>query len=566
MIGEKIWLMIKGIHIKQYRKLKNIDIDFSNSITVISGTNGTCKSSLLYLVSNSFQEVKTTAPWLKDDTVIKNIKSINMGINLKIESLTKGDEKYNDPAKGEKGTLFSCDYENGDSLEFRRHNTRKKKDGSTKNRFALKPQYKRGEEEKLPQCMVIYLGLSRLYAYGEYNQEIAKIRQNLPDEYFEIIREIYKSFTGVVIENEEMEAMKGIKRRAKFSTNIEGVDSNTISAGEDNLLIIITALVSLRYYYESINPIDGTNSVLLIDEMDATLHPAYQYKLMDLFNQYAATYHIKFVFTSHSLSLLEYAFEKKNKVIYLLDNITDVKEMEDSDIYKIKMYLRNKAKEDIYLNRCIPVFTEDREARTFVKCLFDYYEREFGSDFKKVRSLFHFVEVNVSGNALLNIFKDNKLTRITMRSICILDGDKRNDADLNNFTTALPGTESPEKIMFDYAIELFENNNEFWKEQTILELGYTRVYFRDQIKPDIDLIDEKVKKLKNEEKTTKGVTRQLNKNTFNKHDRFFELIMKKWVTDHATEALQFYNNLHTLFRKVAEFHDISAADWNYTRI
>ncbi len=46
--------MIKGIHIKQYRKLKNIDIDFSNAITVISGTNGTCKSSLLYLVSNSF--------------------------------------------------------------------------------------------------------------------------------------------------------------------------------------------------------------------------------------------------------------------------------------------------------------------------------------------------------------------------------------------------------------------------------------------------------------------------------------------------------------------------------
>lgn len=556
--------MIKGIHIKQYRKLKNIDIDFSNAITVISGTNGTCKSSLLYLVSNSFQEVKTTAPWLKDDTVIKNIKSINSGINLKIESLTKGDEKYNDPAKGEKGTLFTCDYENGDSLEFRRHNTRKKKDGSTENRFALKPQYKRGEEEKLPQCMVIYLGLARLYAYGEYNQEIAKIRQSLPDEYFEIIREIYKSFTGVVIENEEMEAMKGIKRRAKFSTNIEGIDSNTISAGEDNLLIIITALVSLRYYYENITPFDGTNSILLIDEMDATLHPAYQYKLMDLFNQYATAYHIKFVFTSHSLSLLEYAYEKKNKVIYLLDNITSVKEMEDSDIYKIKMYLRNKTKEDIYLNRCIPVFAEDNEARTFVKCLFDYYDREYGADFKKVRSLFHFVEANVSGDALKSIFKDNQLTRSTMRSICILDGDKRNDADLQYFMTALPGTESPEKMMFDYAIELFKNDNDFWMEQTILDLGYTRVNFRDEIKPDIDAIYEKVKKLKDEGRSTKGVIRQENKDTFNKHGRFFELIMRKWIIDHPTEVGQFYKNLHTLFCKVAEFHDISSSDWNYT--
>ncbi len=556
--------MIKGIHIKQYRKLKNIDIDFSNAITVISGTNGTCKSSLLYLVSNSFQEVKATAPWIKDSTVIKNIKSINSGINLKIESLTKGDDKYNDPAKGEKGTLFSCDYENGDSLEFRRHNTRKKKDGSTENRFALKPQYKKGEEETLPQCMVIYLGLARLYSYGEYNQEIAKIRQSLPDKYFEIIRELYKSFTGVVIEHEEMEAMKGIKRRAKFSTNIEGIDSNTISAGEDNLLIIITALVSLRYYYEKITPFDGTNSILLIDEMDATLHPAYQYKLMDLFNQYATTYHIKFVFTSHSLSLLEYAYEKKNKVIYLLDNITDVKEMEDSDIYKIKMYLRNKTKEDIYLNRCIPVFTEDNEARTFVKCLFDYYDREYGADFKKVRSLFHFVEANVSGDALINIFKDNQLTRSTMRSICILDGDKRNSADLQYFMITLPGTESPEKMMFDYAIELFENDNEFWKEQIILELGYTRIHFRDKIKPDIDAIDGKIKKMKDEGKSTKGVIRKENKDTFNKHGRFFELIMRKWISDHPTEVRQFYKDLHTLFCKVSEFHDISAADWNYT--
>ena len=152
-----------------------------------------------------------------------------------------------------------------------------------------------------------------------------------------------------------------------------------------------------------------------------------------------------------------------------------------------------------------------------------------------------------------------------MRSICILDGDKRNEAELTNFTTALPGTESPEKIMFDYAIELDNNDNEFWKEQTILELGYTRVYFRDQIKPDIDRIDEELKRLQNEEKSTKGVTRQLNKYTFNKYGRFFELIMKKWVSDHAKDSRQFYDNLHTLFLKVAEFHDISAADWNYTR-
>lgn len=75
--------MINYLRIKHYRKLKNIDIDLSKRINIISGTNGTCKSSILYMVSNAFQEVKTTAEWLNDKDVLKNIKGANNGINLK---------------------------------------------------------------------------------------------------------------------------------------------------------------------------------------------------------------------------------------------------------------------------------------------------------------------------------------------------------------------------------------------------------------------------------------------------------------------------------------------------
>ena len=37
--------------------------------------------------------------------------------------------------------------------------------------------------------------------------------------------------------------------------------------------------------------------------------------------------------------------------------------------------------------------------------------------------------------------------------------------------------------------------------------------------------------------------------------------MKKWITEHPTEVKKFYEDLHKLFCKVAEFHDINAADW-----
>lgn len=241
--------MINYLKIKHYRKLKDIEIDLSKRINIISGTNGTCKSSVLYMVSNAFQEVKTTSAWLKNKDVIKNIKGVNNGINLKIESLTRGDEKYNDPAQGERGPLFICEYEGGIKLEFRRHNTT----SDEKNRFALKPYYKRGANEKLPQMPVLYLGLSRLYAYGEYSSDVAQIKKQLPVDYFEIIRDLYKKFTGITIANEQTQEMGNIKKRTSFLTDFDGIDSNTISSGEDNLLILLTALVSLRYYYENID-------------------------------------------------------------------------------------------------------------------------------------------------------------------------------------------------------------------------------------------------------------------------------------------------------------------------
>lgn len=549
--------MINYLKIKHYRKLKDIEIDLSKSINIISGTNGTCKSSILYMISNAFQEVKTTSIWLKNKDVIKNIKGVNNGINLKIESLTRGDEKYNDPAQGERGSLFTCEYEDGVKLEFRRHNTT----SDDKNRFALKPYYKRGANEKLPQMPVLYLGLSRLYAYGEYSSDVAQIKKQLPADYFEIIRELYKKFTGITIANEQTQEMGNIKKRTSFSTDFDGIDSNTISSGEDNLLILLTAIVSLRYYYENIDSQHKTESILLVDEIDATLHPAFQNRLLDLMDEYTRKYKIKLICTSHSLSLLEYAFQKKHNVIYLLDNITSVLQMEDADIYKIKMYLHNQSKEDIYISRSIPIFTEDAEARLFLRCIFDSFERKGIGTFSQVRSLFHFVEANISGDALVNIFSDDKLLRSTMRSICIVDGDKKAQHKLENYTIALPGDKSPEELIFEYANELYLQDDAFWLDSTIISLGFTKIYFRDNVLVDINKIEEKIKELKNNKESTKGVKRDSNKKVFNKYRRFFEIVMRKWIADHDEKIEYFYHNLHVLFCKVSEFHDINPKEW-----
>ena len=67
--------MIEEIKIRKYRKLKDIDFRFEKGVNIISGTNGTCKSSLLYIVSNSFQAVNSTASFLNDKTSLEVLKN-----------------------------------------------------------------------------------------------------------------------------------------------------------------------------------------------------------------------------------------------------------------------------------------------------------------------------------------------------------------------------------------------------------------------------------------------------------------------------------------------------------
>lgn len=554
--------LVETLSIKQYRKLKNIDFHFTPGINIISGTNGTCKTSLLHLISNSFQAVNKKCTWIKEGTSLDVLNKINNITNAKVENLTRGDRQYNDPARGHKGILFSVKYfDKQDTLDFRRHNSRT----NNKNRYAVKPLYKKGTGNSLPYCPTIYLGLSRLVPYGEFQNDnaIENIKKSLPSKYIREIERLYEEYTGLKISITSPQRMGDVKIRSEFTSCSEGIDSNTISAGEDNLFIILTSIVSLRYYFESIISNNTVESVLLIDELDATLHPSLQFKLLKLFSQYSIDYKIQIFFTTHSLSLLEEALAKHHNVVYLIDNITYVKSIQDVDIYKIKMYLNSITRDEIYLNKSIPVFTEDGEARLFLKVIFEYFCKKYEDEFRKVKDLFHFVDANMGATNLKAIFNDFYLIKSTMRSICILDGDHQNNKNLEKGILVLPGGDSPENLIMQYVLDLFDNDDPFWDDATIIQLGYTKMYFRENIKPDINGINDKLDQLKKENKTTKGVKREESKKVFNKHQRFFELLFKHWVynEDNQEQLDKFYSDLNKLFKKVAEFHGINSNEW-----
>lgn len=551
--------MIQELEIKKYRKLVNINLKFDEDINIISGSNGTCKSSLLHIISNSFQSLnKTTRPIL-DSNCLDILKKINKLNNPKIESLTRGDKEYNDPAPGEKGVLFKTKYYNETELNFRKHNSTK----DEKHRFAIKPRYIKDGKESLPALPIIYLGLFRLFSFGEFDNdnELKNLGKKLPEKYSLELEKLYKNFTGVKIQLNNTHDMGGIKNRADFSSEINGIDSNTISAGEDNLFIILTALISLKYYFENITSEDKIESILLIDELDATLHPAYQVKLFDLFKQFSKKYKIQIIFTTHSLNLLEYALKKKTNVIYLLNQMTHVTQMLDVNKYKIEANLKNELSKDIYLNRYIPIFTEDNEARVFLNCIFEYFSENY-NEFSKVEKRFHLVEANLACEALKSIFSDDKILRTTLGSICILDGDQQKN--ITNHIITLPGKKSPEDFIFEYAEKISSEDTEFWQDEFIVNQGYTNEYYVTKIKLEIDEINNKLEELKNARESTHGKKREYNKNVFKNHKEFFICLMKYWLNhDENKDSIdEFYKDLNKLFKKVAEFNNIDSNSWN----
>ena len=393
--------MIKEIQFVQYKKLKNISLGFEAGINAISGENGTCKSSLLYLISNSFQAVTSkNCDWVKDEKGPKVVNALNAVVNKKIESFQRGDQKYNDPAHGVTGVLYTVKYYDYYDLGFRRHNSTNNDAG----RYALKPVYPKGKGQKLPFCPVIYLGLSRLVPFGEFQNDeaIAAVNQKLPDEVKRGIAENFRKFTLYSIDQKAWQRMGDLKKRSNFVSDFDGVDSNTISAGEDNLYIILAALESLKYYYNCIASRRDIESVLLIDEFDATLHPSFQEKLLDLLREYSINFKIQVCFTTHSLTAVQNVLDNKDNLIYLVDNVTDVAIMEEPTIQSIQAHLYHVTKNDIYRDKHIPIFTEDAEARLLIKLLFDYLEAT-KPEFRDVRRFFTIPDINLGSDQLYDL-------------------------------------------------------------------------------------------------------------------------------------------------------------------
>lgn len=551
--------MIKEISVSIYRKLKDLSLHFIPNVNIISGVNGTCKSSLLHIISNSFQALKQNAGTVNDPACIRIISRVNSLVNPKIEALTRGDKKYRDPAIGHKGTLYSIAYMNELTLDFRKHNS----EGG--NRYAVKPKYTKGTSDRLPAIPVIYLGLPRLFPFGEIadGQKIDDIKAQLPTSYIDELKTLYRDLMFIEIQETRYQDVNGFKKRGDFVTTKEGVDSNTISSGEENVFVILLALVSLRYYYDSLKTKSGNaESVLLIDEFDATLHPSLQWRLMRKIREYSRQFAIQIVVTTHSLSLIEDCLRCKDNVIYLTENNGLISVMQEPDKYKIEAKLKTLSMTEIYADRKIPVLTEDPEACCYLKEIFDYYQERYDNEFANVRTVFELVDATFGAETLKKLFK-NHVVLGAMRGICVLDGDKSfaNVAEmLACSSVVLPGGDAPEKVVFNYAEELFNRpEDSFWTDASVESESFDCNYYQTNIRPGYEQIKNY------QSNTDKKSLRELTKAHFNTFFKFYIMVFRRMLRDDNMQIAikQFMRYFNILFKKNADFHRISPSRWTF---
>ncbi|MCS4534338.1 ATP-dependent nuclease [Neisseria montereyensis] len=557
--------MINRIIFNHYRRLKApLELSFHQNINVLSGMNGTCKSSILYLISNAFKAENTKTTLLSPKSQLLIINKISAQINPKIELLTKGDRKYNNPAPNHSGALFKIEYDKNIKIEFRRHNSTE----HAKSRFRLIPSHAT-KGEGLPTLRTVYLSLTRLVPFGELSDDTPqkKVHKELPNEYNDIFHTLVNEIAGIKIQESKSQIIENIKTRTEYNTNQDGIDSNTASAGEDNIIVILKNLVLLRYYYEHSPNYHTDNyrtaSILLIDELDATLHPAMQLRLLNVLIQYSEAYKIQVFFTTHSLyllnKLLSGSYKKYVKVNYLTHQGDHITLLPEPSIQKIERHLQEIQQRSYSYIAKIPIFTEDEEARVILNSIFGYFATHC-KYFNQLRTHFHFVEASIGCNVLKQIFQDTYLDTNTMNSICILDGDNTGQKQTKRNIIVLPGSKSPEKMIFDYCEDL-SNGREFWDSNPALSSGFTKQRYTNEIQPHILDIQTQLNTTKNEGGSTKGMERTLNKELFKQHREEFTLILDYWLDNHYNELEQFYRDLRFCFRQVALLHKLDPESW-----
>jgi len=538
-------MWIKSVEIRDFRAFQEgIKLELSKNINCISGHNGIGKSTILAVLSNCGELKKDDATHINGSLFRGEFSDIIVGdreydttgdkATLIFEDIPKTNAKINDRCVFVKELQFRALFQN--------------------DRYRLLPKKIPGirETESKLKWPTYYLGLSRLYPVGEAK---TNSRKNIPAQYADELVNLHKNILSLDFGDNLQARSIGIKEITKLKTGFKSnqYSDTANSSGQDNVGQIILSVLSFKYLREN-QPDSYNGGILLIDELDATLHPAAQRKLFDYLYEQSVDLNLQIVFTTHSLSLLEYITLKRQKekskskinVSYLTRKSDGIHEK----INPPKAFFVNDLNDTytgaVKKNNRVKVLTEDSVARWFLKELFD---------FKNYNPSIDLLDINISWSHIINLMVSD--IEVFKNYITVLDPDINNPVNfavLKKMTTGypltideqtsniliLPGL-SPEypniEEMFWNYIEKIPDTHDFFDDPIISDHNWTkRLILRDGV---------------NSENYSQFASKEKYKHWFNDNKYFIEILMKYWVNDNDEVITTFVKKFKSTFGKIS---------------
>ncbi|MEJ3960254.1 AAA family ATPase [Brachymonas sp. G13] len=450
---------LKKLFVEKFRALSNVEIEFGDHITVVCGKNGTSKSSILGIAAQIFSFEKD---YIKGSAL--SFRQITGGLfKSQYSEHFRISDKFDRPGSMTVNIELHDGYTDKDAtarLELMkrgklprpvvRNNSTVEKGGNTSRNFTHP---------------VIFLSLKRLYPIADRDYKVID---------FDYLKQHEQEFIGLTNELLNRQSSVATGTEGTISSAVahgENYDQDSVSAGEDNAGQIVLALMSFRKLKEEYADYKG--GLLLIDEADAGLFPTAQINLIKILDRECNELNLQVIMTSHSPTLIEYAYEKsqqyrrKYKTIYLSNTYGNVQVAQNWSWPQISADIHTRTVSTSAEVRLpsVNVYFEDKEAADFFAALMNR------QPIKKFTQ--PLTEISLGCSNYLQLIQKG-VSEFSEKSVVCLDSDTSDKVNGKGYKTVvlLPGSLPPDQLIFEHLYNL-PADDDFWKN----DLGYARPNF-----------------------------------------------------------------------------------------
>ena len=498
---------IYGIKINYFRGIENETLELGDRITLISGRNGTMKSTLMGLISHPFSS--------KENDIFNKTMTTKLSEVFKL-SKEKDQEQYSYSLNMSVGN--NQNLEENVKISYRKNGSR--------HRIVVSGHDSGDGNFSLPS---VYLNLKRLYPLVELDNltnntiDYSQEEKNFISTFFEkvLLKTEFKQFDSFngKIENLEKNPLGPLKAN---------YDVNSISSGEDNMGTIAHVLISFMRIYNKNRDNKKLTGLLSIDEFEASLHPISQFNLFNFLLKWSKKYNVQIILSTHSLFLLEEALKMEDKIDNNTIKLNFITNRFESKPNILKNPSYNIAREELIL-RCtepdkkikVKILCEDYVAEKFIKRIIGKKISKFCSFQYKTKES----QEGVSYKLLAKLVKNYPVLLKETMTIVIADADVE-EKELKNKEydkwLIIPSKDKLplEKELVKYILSLKTDNNFFKNNNKTKEM-----FKQEFIENSIPL-----------------TTNEISSNNTNYYKNWFESVPKREMNKYITHLINDENN------------------------